>query len=97
MTAGLIVLLVVAALVLFTLARTIRIIPQARAGVVERLGRYSRTLTPGLTLVVPFIDRIGDMMDLREEVVWFDPQPVIKAGRLVVRSGMGIYIQVDDL
>ena len=57
MTAGLIVLLVVAGLVLLTLARTVRIIPQARAGVVERLGRYSRTLTPGLTLVVPFIDR----------------------------------------
>src|SRR6478736_3338144 len=55
MTAGLIVLLVVAGLVLLTLARTIRIVPQARAGVVERLGRYSRTLTPGLTLVVPFV------------------------------------------
>ena len=51
MTGALIVLLVVAALVLLTLARTIRIVPQARAGVVERLGRYSRTLTPGLTIV----------------------------------------------
>jgi regulator of protease activity HflC (stomatin/prohibitin superfamily) len=60
MTAGLIVLLVVVGLVLLTLARTIRIIPQARAGVVERLGRYSRTLTPELTLVVPFIDRIPE-------------------------------------
>ncbi len=66
MTAGLIVLLVVAGLVLLTLSRTIRIVPQARAGVVERLGRYSRTLTPGLALVVPFVDRIRDMMDLRE-------------------------------
>ena len=49
MSAGLIVLLVVAGLVLLTLGRTVRIVPQARAGVVERLGRYSRTLTPGLT------------------------------------------------
>jgi regulator of protease activity HflC (stomatin/prohibitin superfamily) len=56
--AELIVLLVVAALVLLVLYRTIRIIPQARAGVVERFGRYSRTLNAGLTIVVPFVDRI---------------------------------------
>ena len=49
--------------------RPIRIIPQARAGVVERLGRYSRTLTPGLTIVVPFIDRVQPLIDLREQVV----------------------------
>jgi len=96
MTAGLIVLLVVAALVLFTLARTIRIVPQARAGVVERLGRYSRTLTPGLTMVVPFIDRIRDMMDLREQVVSFDPQPVITEDNLVVSIDTVIYFQVTD-
>ena len=96
MTAGLIVLLVVAALVLFTLARTIRIVPQARAGVVERLGRYSRTLTPGLTIVVPFIDRIRDMMDLREQVVSFDPQPVITEDNLVVSIDTVIYFQVTD-
>src|SRR5438874_369399 len=96
MTAGLIVLLVVAALVLFTLARTVRIIPQARAGVVERLGRYSRTLKPGLTIVVPFIDRIRDMMDLREQVVSFDPQPVITEDNLVVSIDTVIYFQVTD-
>src|SRR5947208_1106279 len=96
MTAGLIVLLVVAALVLFTLARTIRILPQARACVVERLGRYSRTLTPGLTMVVPFIDRIRDMMDLREQVVSFDPQPVITEDNLVVSIDTVIYFQVTD-
>src|SRR2546429_805075 len=96
MTGGLIVLLVVAALVLFTLARTIRIVPQARAGVVERLGRYSRTLTPGLTMVVPFIDRIRDMMDLREQVVSFDPQPVITEDNLVVNIDTVIYFQVND-
>jgi regulator of protease activity HflC (stomatin/prohibitin superfamily) len=96
MTAGLIVLLVVAALVLLTLARTIRIIPQARAGVVERLGRYSRTLTPGLTLVVPFVDRIREMIDLREQVVSFDPQPVITEDNLVVSIDTVIYFQVTD-
>jgi len=94
--AGLIVLLVVAALVLLTLARTIRIVPQARAGVVERLGRYSRTLTPGLTIVVPFIDRIRDTIDLREQVVSFDPQPVITEDNLVVNIDTVIYFQVTD-
>src|SRR3989442_1713979 len=96
MTAGLIVLLVVAGLVLLTLGRTIRIIPQARAGVVERLGRYSRTLTPGLSIVVPFVDRVRDMMDLREQVVSFPPQPVITRDNLVVSIDTVIYFQVTD-
>src|SRR5881397_494694 len=96
MTAGLIVLLVVAGFVLLTLARTVRIVPQARAGVVERLGRYSRTLTPGLAIVVPFVDRVRDMMDLREQVVSFDPQPVITEDNLVVSIDTVIYFQVTD-
>ena len=93
---ALIVLLVVAFFVLLVLARTIRIVPQARAGVVERLGRYSRTLNPGLTIVVPFIDRIRDMVDLREQVVSFDPQPVITEDNLVVNIDTVIYFQVTD-
>jgi regulator of protease activity HflC (stomatin/prohibitin superfamily) len=96
MTAGLIVLLVVAGLVLLTLGRTIRIVPQARAGVVERLGRYSRTLSPGLAIVVPFVDRVRDMMDLREQVVSFEPQPVITEDNLVVSIDTVIYFQVTD-
>jgi regulator of protease activity HflC (stomatin/prohibitin superfamily) len=96
MSAGLIVLLVVAGLVLVTLGRTVRIVPQARAGVVERLGRYSRTLTPGLAIVVPFVDRVRDMMDLREQVVSFDPQPVITEDNLVVSIDTVIYFQVTD-
>src|SRR5437773_5501132 len=96
MTAGLIVLLVVAGFVLLTLAKTVRIVPQARAGVVERLGRYSRTLTPGLAIVVPFVDRIREMMDLREQVVSFEPQPVITEDNLVVSIDTVIYFQVTD-
>ena len=96
MTAGLIVLLVVAGLVLLTLGRTIRIVPQARAGVVERLGRYSRTLTPGLTLVIPFVDRVRPLLDLREQAVSFDPQPVITEDNLVVNIDTVIYFQVTD-
>jgi regulator of protease activity HflC (stomatin/prohibitin superfamily) len=93
---ALIVVAVVALFVLVTIARTIRIVPQARAGVVERLGRYSRTLTPGLTIVVPFVDRIRDMIDLREQVVSFQPQPVITEDNLVVNIDTVIYFQVTD-
>src|SRR5207302_2067310 len=78
------------------LARPVRIIPQAPAAVVERLGRYSRTLTPGLALVVPFIDRIRPMIDLREQVVSFPPQPVITEDNLVVNIDSVIYFQVTD-
>src|SRR5881398_3607803 len=94
--AALIVLLAVAAFVILTIARTIRIVPQARAGVVERLGRYSRTLTPGVAIVVPFVDRMRPMMDLREQVVSFDPQPVITEDNLVVSIDTVIYFQVTD-
>jgi regulator of protease activity HflC (stomatin/prohibitin superfamily) len=93
---GLIVVLVVAVLVLAVLARTIRIVPQARAGVIERLGRYHRTLTPGLALVVPFIDRLRPLIDLREQVVSFPPQPVITEDNLVVNIDSVIYFQVTD-
>ena len=90
------VIAVVVLLVLVTLARTVRIVPQARAGVVERLGRYSRTLTPGLTILVPFIDKLRPLIDLREQVVSFPPQPVITADNLVVGIDTVIYFQVTD-
>src|SRR5215475_10929803 len=96
MLAALIVLAVVLLLVVVTLARTIRVVPQARAGVVERFGRYSRTLTPGLTIVVPFVDRIRQVVDLREQVVSFPPQPVITEDNLVVNIDSVIYFQVTD-
>ncbi len=92
----LIVIAVVAVFVLVTLARTIRIVPQARAGVVERLGRYSRTLSPGLAIVVPFVDRLRPLIDLREQVVSFPPQPVITEDNLVVNIDTVIYFQVND-
>src|SRR5438094_6553466 len=93
---ALIVIAVVAVFVLVVLARTIRIIPQARAGVIERLGRYHRTLNPGLAIVVPFVDRLRPLIDLREQVVSFDPQPVITEDNLVVNIDSVIYFQVTD-
>ena len=92
-------LIVLGVLVLFmiiVLARTIKVVPQARAAVVERLGRYSRTLTPGLALVIPFVDRVRNMADLREQVVSFQPQPVITQDNLVVNIDSVIYFQVTD-
>jgi regulator of protease activity HflC (stomatin/prohibitin superfamily) len=93
---GLIVLGIVALLVLFVLWRTVRIIPQARAGIVERLGRYNRTLDAGLAIVIPFIDRVKPLLDLREQVVSFDPQPVITEDNLVVSIDTVLYFQVTD-
>jgi regulator of protease activity HflC (stomatin/prohibitin superfamily) len=94
--AGVIVAIVIVVVLLITLARAVRIVPQARAMVVERLGRYHRTLTPGLALVVPFVDRIRDRIDLREQVVSFPPQPVITEDNLVVGIDTVIYFQVTD-
>ena len=91
-----IISIVVAVIILVGLARTIRIVPQARARIVERLGRYSRTLNPGLAIVVPFIDHIGPLIDLREQVVSFPPQPVITEDNLVVSIDSVIYFQVTD-
>ena len=71
--AAIIVLIVVAAVVLITIAQGVRIVPQARAGIVERLGRYHRTLDAGLALVVPYVDRVKPLLDLREQVVPFPP------------------------
>ncbi len=94
--AGLIVLVVIAIFVLIVAMRTVRIIPQARAGVVERLGRYNRTLSPGLTIVVPFIDRVKPLIDLREQVVSFQPQPVITEDNLVVQIDTVLYFTITD-
>jgi regulator of protease activity HflC (stomatin/prohibitin superfamily) len=94
--AAVIVLVVVAVVVLIVAARTIRIIPQARAGIVERLGRYSRTLDAGLTIIVPFVDRLKPLIDLREQVVTFPPQPVITEDNLVVQIDTVIYFTVTD-
>src|SRR5215831_19047084 len=93
---ALIVIVVVALFVLLVLARTVRIVPQARAGIVERLGRYHRTLNAGLAVLVPFIDRLRPLIDLREQVVSFPPQPVITEDNLVVNIDSVIYFQVTD-
>jgi regulator of protease activity HflC (stomatin/prohibitin superfamily) len=93
-SAVLLVLVVVIALV--TVVRSVRIVPQAQAGIVERFGRYHRTLNAGLNLVMPFADRLRPLIDLREQVVSFPPQPVITKDNLVVGIDTVIYFQVTD-
>jgi regulator of protease activity HflC (stomatin/prohibitin superfamily) len=94
--AAAIVGLVVLVFLLVMFARTVRIVPQARAGIVERLGRYNRTLSPGLTILVPFVDRLKPLIDLREQVVSFPPQPVITEDNLVVGIDTVLYFTVND-
>jgi regulator of protease activity HflC (stomatin/prohibitin superfamily) len=92
-------LVLLAALVIFTLiivAKSVALIPQAEAAVIERLGRYSRTVSGQLTLLVPFIDRIRARVDLRERVVSFPPQPVITEDNLTLNIDTVVYFQVTN-
>jgi regulator of protease activity HflC (stomatin/prohibitin superfamily) len=92
----LVTVVVIVLLVLVVMARAIQIVPQATAAVVERLGRYKTTQTPGLAFLVPFVDRIRERIDLREQVVSFPPQPVITKDNLTVRIDTVVYFRVTD-
>ena len=87
---------VIVLLALLITVSSIRIIPQASAGVVERLGKYHKTLEPGLNLIFPGVDRLRPLVDLRERVVSFPPQPVITEDNLVVSIDTVIYFQVTN-
>jgi regulator of protease activity HflC (stomatin/prohibitin superfamily) len=93
---AIVLLILVVSLAIYAVIRSVRIVPQARAGIVERFGRYHRTLHAGLNLVMPFIDRLLPLIDLREQVVSFPPQPVITKDNLVVHIDTVIYFQVTD-
>jgi regulator of protease activity HflC (stomatin/prohibitin superfamily) len=93
---GVVVALVLVLLVIVTIAKAVRIVPQARAGIVERLGRYNRTLNPGLSLLIPYIDRLKPLVDMREQVVSFPPSSVITQDNLVVNIDSVIYFTVTD-
>ncbi|MGO8961381.1 MAG: SPFH domain-containing protein [Streptosporangiaceae bacterium] len=87
---------VIALLVVLTAFRTIRIVPQARARNVERFGRYTKTLEPGMNFIIPFVDRVKPLIDLREQVVSFIGQPVITEDNLVVKIDTVLFFQVTD-
>ncbi|MBR7742259.1 SPFH/Band 7/PHB domain protein [Phycicoccus sp. BSK3Z-2] len=92
----LIVIVLLAIFAVIVLMRTIRIVPQQTALIIERLGRYSRTLEGGIHFLVPFVDIVRANIDLREQVVSFPPQPVITSDNLVVSIDTVIYYQVID-
>ncbi|GAA1451243.1 SPFH domain-containing protein [Nesterenkonia lacusekhoensis] len=91
-----VVLLALIAFVVAILVNSVKIVPQARSGIIERLGKYQRTQGPGLTLLVPFIDRLLPLLDMREQVVSFPPQPVITEDNLVVSIDTVVYFQITD-
>ena len=98
-TGALVLLVFFGALILFViilLVKAIAIIPQAEAAVIERLGRYSKTASGGLTLLVPFLDKVRARVDLRERVVSFPPQPVITEDNLTVNIDTVVYFQVTN-
>ncbi|MBV9381379.1 MAG: SPFH/Band 7/PHB domain protein [Streptosporangiaceae bacterium] len=94
--AEIIIAAAVALIVLLTVVRSVRIVPQARARNVERLGRYRKTLEPGMNFIIPFIDRVKPLIDLREQVVSFRGQPVITEDNLVVLIDTVLFFQVTD-
>ena len=94
--AGLIIALVAVILAIVFVGKTVRIVPQARARNVERLGRYRKTLEPGMNFILPFIDRVKPLIDLREQVVAFKGQPVITEDNLVVLIDTVLFFQVTD-
>ncbi|MEI8083288.1 MAG: SPFH domain-containing protein [Actinomycetes bacterium] len=93
---AIIVAVIVLLFVIIVLVRSVRIVSQAEAGIVERLGRYHRTLSPGLALVVPFVDKVLPLIDMREQVQAFQPQPVITSDNLVVSIDTVVYYQVTN-
>jgi len=91
-----VLIFVIALFAVITLVRSVRIVPQQRMDVVERLGKYKRTLNPGLNLLVPFVDAVRTKVDMREQVVSFPPQPVITSDNLVVSIDTVLYFKVVD-
>jgi regulator of protease activity HflC (stomatin/prohibitin superfamily) len=94
--AGAVVAVVIVLIAFITVLRSVRIVPQARARNVERLGRYRKTLEPGMNFIIPFIDRVKPLIDLREQVVSFRGQPVITEDNLVVQIDTVLFFQVTD-
>jgi len=78
------------------MARTFRVIPQARVGVIQRLGTYQRSADSGLTVVLPFIDKMLPLLDMREQVISFAPQPVITSDNVTINVTSVIYYQILD-
>src|ERR687884_92021 len=93
---GLIGLAILALVVFLVAARSIRIIPQSRVAIIQRLGRYHRTAESGITAIVPIVDKMLPKTDLREQVVAFQPQAVITNDNVGMQISTVVYYQVVD-
>ena len=96
MEIGVILLIVLLVLVVAIVVKAIVVVPQGEAAVIERLGSYTRTVSGGITLLVPFIDRVRERVDTRERVVSFPPQAVITRDNLTVAIDIVVTFQVND-
>src|SRR5512135_2697056 len=94
--AALVAALIAVILIVVVVGKTVRIVPQARARNIERFGRYRKTLEPGMNFIIPFVDRVKPLIDLREQVVAFKGQPVITEDNLVVLIDTVLFFQVTD-
>jgi regulator of protease activity HflC (stomatin/prohibitin superfamily) len=92
----LIIVIVLVVLVLTVAVKSVMVVPQAQAAVIERLGRYRNTAAPGMNFLAPFFDRVRARIDLREQVVSFPPQPVITQDNLTVSIDTVVYFQVTN-
>jgi regulator of protease activity HflC (stomatin/prohibitin superfamily) len=95
-TIAIVVVVLVVLFVIITVAKSIMVVPQAQSAVIERLGRFRTVASPGLTFLVPFLDKVRSRIDLREQVVSFPPQPVITEDNLTVSIDTVVYFQVTD-
>lgn len=87
---------ILAIIVVIIIASTIRIVPQSKAYVVERIGAYNRTCNVGLHILIPFIDRVANRVSLKEHVVDFAPQPVITKDNVTMQIDTVVYYQITD-
>ena len=93
---GIILIVILAALVLLILASCVKIVPQAQAFIVERLGGYQGTWEVGMHFKTPFVDRVAKRVNLKEQVVDFDPQPVITKDNVTMQIDTVVFVQITD-
>ena len=91
-----IIVLVIAAVVVVSIAKAVRVVPQASVFVIERLGRYTKTLQPGLHVLTPFLDKVRAKVDIREQVVAFQPQLTITRDNLSVGVDSVLYYSITE-
>lgn len=96
MTAGQIFLIALVAFIVFITLKSVKAVPQGMEYTVERFGRYTKTLKPGLTFIIPFVDRIGYQMNMRERVIDIPSQDVITKDNAMVTADAVVFIQVID-